>query len=89
MTPIVLRYLLNDVKELADKAALIIEKDSVFIPVEIIAEIVYVLEKVYKVDKNDINSSLNCLTRYENIYINEQEVVYSARVGVIIPSATA
>ena len=48
------------------------------IPVEIIAEIVYVLEKVYKVDRNDILSSLNGLTKYENICINEQEVVCSA-----------
>jgi predicted nucleic-acid-binding protein len=75
---IVLRYLLNDVRELADKAALIIENDNVFIPVEIVAEIVYVLEKVYKVDRNDILSSINGLTNYDNICINEQEVVCSA-----------
>ncbi len=65
-------------KDLADKAALIIENDQVFIPVEIIAEIVYVLEKVYKVDRNDIFSSLNGLTDYENINVDEQEVVCSA-----------
>lgn len=75
---IVLRYLLNDVKDLADKAALIIENDDVLIPVEIIAEIVYVLEKVYKVDRNDIFFSLNGLTNYENICMNEQDVVCSA-----------
>lgn len=75
---IVLRYLLNDVKELADKAALIIENDDVLIPVEIIAEIVYVLEKVYKVGRDDILSSLSGLINYENIIINEHEVVCSA-----------
>ena len=75
---IVLRYLLNDVKELADKATLIIENDDVLIPVEIIAEIVYVLEKVYKADRNDILSSLDGLRNYENISIDEQEVVSSA-----------
>lgn len=75
---IILRYLLNDIKDLANKAALIIENEDVVVPVEIIAEIVYVLEKVYKVDKNDIHSSLNGLTNYENIFINEQEVVCSA-----------
>jgi predicted nucleic-acid-binding protein len=50
----------------------------VFIPVEIVAEIVYVLEKVYKVDRKDILSSINELTNYNNICINEQEVVCSA-----------
>jgi predicted nucleic-acid-binding protein len=75
---IVLRYLLNDVNDLADKAAIIIENDDVFIPVEIIAEIVYVLEKVYKVNRNEILAALTGLTKYENICINEQEVVCSA-----------
>lgn len=75
---IVLRYLLNDVKDLADRAALIIENDEVIIPVEIIAEIVYVLEKVYKVGRADIFSSISGLMNYDNIFIVENEVVYSA-----------
>lgn len=46
---IILRYLLNDIDDLADKAANIVENNLVFSPNEVIAEIVYVLEKVYKV----------------------------------------
>ena len=49
---IILRYLLNDTEELAIKATDILENNKVLVPNEVIAEIVYVLEKVYKV-KND------------------------------------
>ncbi len=48
---IILRYLLNDHEELSDTATTIIENNEVLIPNEIIAEVVYVLEKVYKVKK--------------------------------------
>jgi len=46
---IVLRYLLNDTENLSEKAADILENNNVFLLNEVIAEIVYVLEKVYKV----------------------------------------
>lgn len=51
---IILRYLLNDTEELAEKAADIIENNKVLVPNEVIAEIVYVLEKVYKVKNDEI-----------------------------------
>ena len=82
---IVLRYLLNDTKDLADKATEILENNVVFIPNEVMAEIVYVLEKVYKVERKDIYSSLIELLEYKNIevsdfsLINEALVVYSER----------
>ncbi|TZE80838.1 type II toxin-antitoxin system VapC family toxin, partial [Calorimonas adulescens] len=41
---IVLRYLLNDTEVLSEKAAQILENNEVFVPNEVIAEIVYVLE---------------------------------------------
>ncbi|QSQ10284.1 hypothetical protein H0A61_02685 [Koleobacter methoxysyntrophicus] len=43
---IVLRYLLDDAEELSEKAAEILENNEVFLPNEVIAEVVYVLEKV-------------------------------------------
>lgn len=43
---IILRYLLFDNIELAEKASEIIENNKVFIPFEVAAEIVYVLDKV-------------------------------------------
>ena len=82
---IVLRYLLNDTKDLADKATEILENNVVFIPNEVMAEIVYVLEKVYKVERKVIYSSLIELLEYKNIemsdfsLINEALAVYSER----------
>lgn len=43
---IILRYLLEDIPELAEKAAEILENNEIFIPNEVFAEVVYVLEKV-------------------------------------------
>jgi len=56
---IILSYFLNDIEEMANKAAQILENKEIFIPNEIIAEVVYVLEKVYKVRRKDIQQSLN------------------------------
>ena len=39
---IVLRYLLNDAEDLSEKAIELLENNDVFIPNEVIAEIVYV-----------------------------------------------
>lgn len=46
---VILRYLLNDNEELSDKAVKIIEDNEVLLPNEVIAEVVYVLDKVYNV----------------------------------------
>lgn len=55
---IILRYLLNDTEELAMKATDIIENNKVLAPNEVIAEIVYVLEKVYKVKNDELSETL-------------------------------
>ena len=43
---IVLRYVLNDHTELSMRAAEILEYHDVVVPVEVICEVVYVLQKV-------------------------------------------
>lgn len=48
---IILRYLLKDNADFFLKARNIIEKNKIFIPVEVCAEVVYVLEKVYKIPR--------------------------------------
>ncbi len=50
-TNVFLRYVLNDNESLSKQSADIIENNEIFLPTEIIAEIVYVLEKVYKVPR--------------------------------------
>jgi predicted nucleic-acid-binding protein len=58
---VVLRYLLDDHKELSPKAAEILEKHSVTLPVEVGCEVVYVLQKVYAVERKQIQQSLGDL----------------------------
>lgn len=72
---IVLRYLLNDFEEFTQKATEIIENNDVFIPNEVIAEVVYVLEKVYEVSNIEISTTLKELFRYDNFSLSDTEVV--------------
>ena len=60
---IVLRFILNDNEILTKKAADIIKKNCLFCPFEIIAEIVYVLQKVYEVPRQEIKESLITLLK--------------------------
>lgn len=73
----ILRYLLNDMEEQYQQACSIIENKSIFIPGEIIAEVVYVLQKVYKIPNKDIVKSLSMLLRYDNIKINDIDIIAS------------
>ncbi len=75
---IVIRYLLNDDELLADKAAEILENNVVFIPNEVIAEIVYVLEKVYNVKNDVICDTLLDFFQYKNIEVEQLEIVKEA-----------
>jgi predicted nucleic-acid-binding protein len=62
---IVLRYILDDHEKLSQKAADIIEQQSVTLPIEAACEVVYVLQKVYSVDRQRIQQHLSEL-------VNEQ-----------------
>lgn len=59
---VVLRYLLKDHEIFYPKSKQIIEQKQIYIPTEVVAEIVYVLEKVYEVPKSEISRGL-CRTR--------------------------
>ena len=52
-TNMILRYLLDDNLEMADKAEEYIKNENadVFVTVEVIAEVVYVLQKVYSLEQ--------------------------------------
>lgn len=58
---VVLRYLLDDHEELSAKAADILENHNVTLPVEAGCEVVYVLQKVYAVDRKEIQQKLDGL----------------------------
>ncbi|MGG6431541.1 PIN domain-containing protein [Anoxybacillus sp. D401a] len=79
-TNIVLRYLLNDHDDLSAKAAMIIENNKVLLPNEIVVEVVYVLEKVYKVKNDEICDTLLELFRYDNIDVDDMEILEEALI---------
>lgn len=73
---IILRYLLKDEKSQFSKAKFILENNELFIPFEITAEVVYVLEKVYNISREEISSSLSKLFFYNNLsFINKKLVL--------------
>jgi predicted nucleic-acid-binding protein len=55
---VVLRYLLDDHAELSPRAAEILEQQAVTLPIEAACEVVYVLQKVYEVDRDTISQRL-------------------------------
>ena len=74
---IVLRYLLSDHEELSAKAEEIIDNNSIHLPIEVLCEVVYVLEKVYKAARNDVAEELTGL-------ISNLEVTLPSREAVLV-----
>lgn len=74
----ILRYLLKDVEEQYLKAVNVIENENLFVPDFIVAEVVYVLEKVYSVDRNTICTNLSNLFKYGNIsFYHKESILHS------------
>ena len=59
-TNAILRYILKDNEEQAEKAARAIESGCVTTP-EVLAEVVYVLSFVYKMSREDVSWFLHCI----------------------------
>ena len=68
---IVLRYLLNDNDAFVHESVEIVENKSIHLLNEVCAEIVYVLEKVYKVPRKEILTSVSLILDYQNITSNK------------------
>lgn len=75
---VILRYLLQDAIQFLDQARDKIENQNIFIPNEVIAEVVYVLEKVYKVERLQISDNLKNLLNYGNIRTNDKHILIEA-----------
>lgn len=75
---VVLRYLLNDIPEQAEAARRAIESGAA-IEVEIVAEVVYVLQRVYKVPRKEIAEVLGNLC----------PTLTCSRLGVLIEALEA
>lgn len=57
-TNMILRYLLNDNEEMASQAEKYIKQEDVWVTIEIIAEVVYVLKGVYSIEREEVKQSL-------------------------------
>ena len=75
---IVLRYVLDDHPTLSLKAAEIIEHQSVTLPIEAACEVVYVLQKVYNVERADIYQKLSDLVNQRLVLVEKTEVFLRA-----------
>lgn len=75
---IVLRYVLDDHAELSPKAADIIEHQTVTLPIEAACEVVYVLQKVYKVERECIQHYLSELVTEYLVCFEKPDVFLKA-----------
>ncbi|MEA3452227.1 MAG: PIN domain-containing protein [Bacteroidota bacterium] len=75
---IVLRFILNDNEILTKKAIDIIGQNSLFCPFEVVAEIVYVLEKVYEIPRSEIEKSLITFFNCQNVSTNDIKILEQA-----------
>jgi len=72
---VILRYVLVDHAELSTRAAEILEQQTAILPMEVACEVVYVLQKVYEVDREEIRQQLgNLLT--ENLIEMDKFAVF-------------
>jgi len=75
---VVLRCLLDDDPVLSAKASEILEHTEAFVPMEVVCEIVYVLDKVYSTPRREIKDTLKSFFANSNISTNNKAVVYEA-----------
>ncbi|MCL2107941.1 MAG: PIN domain-containing protein [Oscillospiraceae bacterium] len=71
----ILRYMLNDNPEMAVKTRDLIANSKVYLRHEVLAEVVYVLNKVYMLPKTEIAASLEELLANPNIETEAKGVV--------------
>ena len=74
-TNAILRYILQDNEEMAGAVEKQIQQHNCFIPTEVIAEMVYILSKVYSVDKSDIVTAIKGVLSVENVITPDYETV--------------
>ena len=75
---IILRYILNDHSELSPKAKKIIGENAVETPIEVLCEVVYVLARIYKIDRKDIADTLMDFYSSTNCSLPHRETIIRA-----------
>ena len=73
---VVLRYLLDDHEQMSAQAEKYIQEEDTCMTIEVAAEVVYVLRRVYSVERNKISESVKCVL--EQAGCTEPEVLREA-----------
>ncbi|MEA3498187.1 MAG: PIN domain-containing protein [Campylobacterota bacterium] len=71
----ILRFLLKDNLEMYNISKECIVNNNCTISSEVLAEVVFVLLKVYKVEKEDISKSLVDILRHDSIVMNDKNTI--------------
>ncbi|MCM1335333.1 MAG: PIN domain-containing protein [Bacteroides sp.] len=75
---IILRIILRDDEALFERAKSAVRSEKCIVLNEIAAEVVYVLNKVYKIDRKELAEAVLEILDIENISPNEPEVLKAA-----------
>ncbi|MDR2206553.1 MAG: PIN domain-containing protein [Flavobacteriaceae bacterium] len=75
---VILRIVLRDHPAMVEEAKKRLSSDVCFVPVEVVAEIVYVLSKVYGVERTLIAQTMADVANVNNIVVAQQHVVLHA-----------
>jgi len=86
-TNIVLRFLLDDVPEQSQKATKLIASNAVvYVTDVVVIEIVYVLEKVFEVSRNDIHDLVLGFLDFSNVVHNPRFLIDAVELYAAHPS---
>ncbi len=75
---VILRYILEDNESLFNQAVEFIEGHEIDTPTEVLCEVVFVLEKVYKVERSEICESLTAFIEETDSLIPYQSAILLA-----------
>ena len=76
-TNMILRFLLNDNEEMNERVTEIIKSESVKITTEVVAEVVYVLRSVYKLERSKIADAVIEFLNIPSVYADNYTVIES------------
>ena len=71
----ILRFLLRDNEEMADTAEELIDNNSVLLTLEVAAEVVFVLQKVYGQERSRIADLITKFAGLNNVSVSEYDVL--------------
>ena len=75
---VILRLLLRDNAEMSEQAAKVISERKVSLRHEIIAEVVYVFQKVYGLPRDEISNSITRFLSLKTVYSEHADVLSEA-----------